>query len=138
MLSCLPLWCLLLRYLIGEKIFNDYFKVIFISTRNLIYFKKFKFQICVSQNFNIRENPTYYYILGIIEKNSGNYPDALNFLSTALNLMSNKSTEINPTDTATIYVELIDTLNVVGQSDEATKTLEVAINELKGTPEEAR
>lgn len=125
--------------LIEEEIFDDYFSGYFYKYGIFSkHFTNFKFQICVSQNFNIRENPTYYYILGIIEKNSGNYPDALNFFSTALSLMSNKSMEINPRDTAMIYIELIDTLNVTGQTDEAAKTLEVAINELKGTPEEAR
>lgn len=92
----------------------------------------------MSQDFSIRENSTYYYVLGITEKISGNYPDALNYFSTALNLMSNKSTKINLSEKATIYIELIDTLNVVGQTNEAAKTLEIATNELKGTPEEAR
>lgn len=95
-------------------------------------------QICVSQNFKIRENPVYHYILGIIEKNSGNYPDALNFFSTALTLMGIESNEVSLMEKASIYLELIDTLNTVGQSDEAAKTLEDATKELRGTPEEAR
>lgn len=96
------------------------------------------FQICVSQNFKIRENPTYHYILGIIEKNAENYPDAINFFSSALNLIGIKSVEISLMEKASIYVELIDTLNIVGQNVEAVKLLEDATIELKGTPVEAR
>lgn len=94
--------------------------------------------MCVSQNFKIRENPVYLYILALIEKNSGNYPDAINYFSTALNLFGIKSYDTALLEKASIYVELIDTLNIIGQTEESTKILEEATEELKGTPEEAR
>lgn len=94
--------------------------------------------MCVSHNFKVRENPSYHYTLALIEKNSGNYSDAINFFSTALSLMEIKTNEIGIIEKSSIYIELIDTLNIVGQVDEASKILESATEELKGTPEEAR
>lgn len=80
----------------------------------------------------------YHYILGLIEKNSANYADAINFFSTALSLIGLTTSDIDLTDRACVYVELIDTLNTVGQTEESAKILEDATEELKGTPEEAR
>ncbi|CAH1154815.1 unnamed protein product, partial [Phaedon cochleariae] len=104
-------------------------------------------EMCVSQNFKVRENPIYHYITGLVDKNSSNFPDAIRALSTALSLVNIKSevkskdgaeNSVTLVEKASIYVELIDTLNIVGQTDEAVKVLEDATEELRGTPEEAR
>lgn len=49
-----------------------------------------------------------------------------------------KSNEMGLLEKSSIFVELIDTLNIVGQTDEAAKLLSDATEELKGTPEESR
>lgn len=81
--------------------------------------------------------------MGLVDKNTNNYADAIKALSTALSLVNIKSKDnpqidVSLVEKASIYVELIDTLNIVGQADEAAKVLEDATEELKGTPEEAR
>ncbi|XP_019763181.2 tetratricopeptide repeat protein 21B isoform X1 [Dendroctonus ponderosae] len=97
-------------------------------------------EACMSSNFKIRENPMCHYITALVDKHSGNYGDAIKALSTALTLMNItvKNNDVSLIDKASIYVELIDTLNIVGQSDEAQKILEEATHDLQGTPEEAR
>ncbi|KAG5885606.1 hypothetical protein JTB14_024787 [Gonioctena quinquepunctata] len=100
-------------------------------------------EVCVSHNFKVRENPIYHYITALVDKNANNYADAIRSLSTALNLVNIRSKgkpqpEVSLVEKASIYVELIDTLNIVGQTDEALKVLEDATQELRGTPEEAR
>lgn len=52
--------------------------------------------------------------------------------------MGVKTSQINVMEKGAIYVELIDTLNIVGQSDEAAKLLADATEDLKGSSEEAR
>ncbi|KAJ8937364.1 hypothetical protein NQ314_011910 [Rhamnusium bicolor] len=100
-------------------------------------------EVCVSHNFKVRENPMYHFITALVDKNTSNYADAIKSLTTALSLVNIKSkdnlqSDISLVERASIYVELIDTLNIVGQADEATKILEDATEELQGTPEEAR
>ncbi|KAJ8941157.1 hypothetical protein NQ318_004277 [Aromia moschata] len=100
-------------------------------------------EACVSSNFKVRENPIYHYITALVDKNTSNYADAIKSLTTALSLVNIKSNhgkqmDVSLVERASMYVELIDTLNVVGQTEEAAKILENATGELRGTPEEAR
>ncbi|XP_050293241.1 tetratricopeptide repeat protein 21B-like [Anthonomus grandis grandis] len=91
-------------------------------------------ETCISSNFKVRENAIFHYITGLVEKHNGNYADAIKALTTALTL----SNEVSLVDKAAIYVELIDTLNLLGQTDDALKILEEATEDLDGTPEESR
>ncbi|KAF7266424.1 hypothetical protein GWI33_020255 [Rhynchophorus ferrugineus] len=72
----------------------------------------------------------------IIEKNSQNYMEAIRSLTSALNLA--KENKASLAEKSSIYVELIDTLNIVGQTDESLKILEEAADDLKGSSEESR
>nr|CAH7760444.1 unnamed protein product [Callosobruchus chinensis] len=93
-------------------------------------------ETCVSNDFKIRDNPVYHYIVSLVEKNSRNYPDAIKSLNTALAL--SKKGNVGLADIAGIYVELLDALHLTQRTEEADKLLEEASEELKGTPEEAR
>ncbi|CAG9772405.1 unnamed protein product [Ceutorhynchus assimilis] len=97
-------------------------------------------ETCMSSNFKIRENPLYHFINALVDKNSGNYGDAIKALTTALSLLNTtvKNNDVSLVDKASIYVELIDSLNIVGQTDEALKILEEATQDLQGTPEESK
>lgn len=104
-------------------------------------------EVGLSYNFKVRENPMFHYIRGLVDKNLNNIPDTIKSLTTALTLVN-----INPQSTtykkdqndltlierASIYIELIEAHNMIGQNDEAAKLLETAVEEFQGTPEEAR
>lgn len=92
---------------------------------------------CTSSNFKIRDNPIYHYASALIDKRNGNYGKAVKSLNTALDLISS-SNKVSLADKASMYVELIDTLNMTGQTEEALKALEEANSDLQGTPEEYR
>lgn len=84
----------------------------------------------------MRENPIYHYITALVDKNANNYADAIKSLTTALSLANGSGKEraqhdVTLVERSSIYVELIDTLNIVGQTDEAAKILEDATNELQ-------
>ncbi|XP_066149408.1 tetratricopeptide repeat protein 21B-like [Euwallacea fornicatus] len=91
-------------------------------------------EACTSSNFKIRENPLYHFITAVVEKHYNNHPGAIKALTTALTLMG----DVSLIDKASIYIELIDSLNLVGQTEEALKVLEEATKDLQGTPEESR
>lgn len=91
----------------------------------------------------MRENPIYHYIMALVDKNTSNYADAIKSLTTALGLVNTSlknrmQSNVSLLERSSIYIELIDTLNIVGQTDEAAKILEDATDELQGTPEESR
>ncbi|XP_030747713.1 tetratricopeptide repeat protein 21B-like [Sitophilus oryzae] len=93
-------------------------------------------EACISVNFQVRENPQYHYVSALVDKNSHNYAEAIRALTTALSLVKEKKSFL--TEKTAIYVELIDTLNIVGQTDESLKVLEEAAEDLRGSPEESR
>lgn len=100
-------------------------------------------EICVSNDFRVREYPLYHYISAVVDKKNGIYPDAVKSLTTAITLANTQSTKeghmrLTLAEKASIYVELIDCLNVMEQTEEASKILEEATRELKGTSEESR
>ncbi|KAJ8985639.1 hypothetical protein NQ317_015135 [Molorchus minor] len=100
-------------------------------------------EACVSSDFRVRENPMFHYITALVDKYTNNHTDAIKSLTTALSLVNIPLKEtswlnISLVDKASIYVELIDALNMVGRNDEAAKILEDATEELTGTPEETR
>lgn len=97
----------------------------------------------LSHNFNIRDNPLYHFILGLIEKDNKNHSEALKSFNTALELVNAKQkkgehVEIALSDRASIVVELIATLMEANRLDEAAKQLQVAVEEFQGTDEEPK
>lgn len=99
----------------------------------------------LSHDFNIRENPLYHFILGLIEKEKGNLLDAVKLFDTALGLVNVKSRkrheeggEITLSDKASLFIELISTLMQGSRIEEASKLLQDAVEEFQGTEEEAR
>jgi tetratricopeptide repeat protein 21B len=101
-------------------------------------------EVGLSYNFKVRENPMYHYIRGLVDKHTDSPQDAVKSLTMALSLAQSanyKSSDLSDltlTEKASIYVELIEVHNVLGQSDEASKLLESAAEDFQGTPEEAR
>ncbi|CAH1992661.1 unnamed protein product [Acanthoscelides obtectus] len=93
-------------------------------------------EACVSNDFKIRDDPVYHYIIALVEKNSRNYSEAIKSLNTALSL--SKKEKVGLADIAGMYVELLDALHFMQRTEEAEKLLEEASEELKGSPEEAR
>lgn len=99
----------------------------------------------LSHDFNVRENPLYHFILGLIEKERGNLSEAIKLFNTALNLVNVKSKKrlddgsgITLSDKASLFIELISTLMQANHTEEASKLLQDAIDEFQGTEEEAR
>ncbi|CAH0554061.1 unnamed protein product [Brassicogethes aeneus] len=95
-------------------------------------------EACVSNDFRVREFPLYHYISGVVDKKSGSYSDAVKSLTTSLTLIGDHGNKLTLAEKASIYVELIDCLNVLEQTQDASKVLEEATKELKGTAEESR
>ncbi|XP_015840637.1 tetratricopeptide repeat protein 21B [Tribolium castaneum] len=105
-------------------------------------------EVGLSYNFKVRENPMFHYIRGLVDKNLNNVPDSIKFLTTALTLVSlspqsttyksKDQSDLTLIERASIYIELIEAHNTIGQNDEAAKLLETAVEEFQGTPEEAR
>lgn len=99
----------------------------------------------LSHDFNVRENPLYHFILGLIEKEKGNLSDAVKSFDTALKLVSVKAKindkergEIALTDKASLFVQLIMTLMEANRVEQAAKLLQDAVEEFQGTEEEGQ
>lgn len=109
-------------------------------------------EICLSHNFNVRDNPMYHLLNGIIKKSQHQYEEAVKCYVTTMNLSGfesltspsktkNSGKEIQHlslSDKATLYLEMVDVYMVTNQSTEAAKTMQVALEEFVGTPEEGR
>ncbi|KAB0800201.1 hypothetical protein PPYR_05941 [Photinus pyralis] len=101
-------------------------------------------ELGLSHNFAVRENPLYHFIMGIIEKNRNNQDEAIKCFKVALELSNSQpsilstASSLSLYDKATIYLELIDSHMQAGQLHEATKLTESAVDEFRGTSEEAR
>lgn len=102
----------------------------------------------LSYNFEVKESPVYHIIKAKSQKKQKNFDEALKTLTVAMNLpgmrrassASNKKAKFNVTlaNRVAVYLELADVQRQLNMEHEATKTMQDAINEFAGTPEEIK
>jgi len=102
----------------------------------------------LSYNFDVKDSPIYHIIKAKTQKMQNHLDEALNTLNVAMNLPGIKragSAGQKPTkfpitlgNRVTLYLELADVQRALNMTHEATKTMQDAINEFSGTPEEIK
>lgn len=102
-------------------------------------------ELGLSYNFRVRDDPMYHMILGIINKENGNYDGAIiNFqtaMSSAESASNGKSTlptAMSLSDRTTLYLQLISVYCKLRKFDEAMRLMDEIKSQLKNTPEEGR
>ncbi|XP_010616755.1 tetratricopeptide repeat protein 21A isoform X1 [Fukomys damarensis] len=118
-----------------------------------IYLAQGNFAMCshclelgVSHNFQVRDHPLYHFIKARALNKSGDYQEAIKTLKMIMKLPTLKTEEsrktrgpsMQPSERASILLELVDALQLNGELHEATKVMQDAINEFSGTAEEIR
>ncbi|XP_031631527.1 tetratricopeptide repeat protein 21B-like [Contarinia nasturtii] len=106
-------------------------------------------ETCLSHNFEVRDNPMYHLVNGVIKKNLLQFEDAQKSFQTALNIcgVANSNTSLNKSkdkyalelsDRVTLYLQMIDVYLLMNQQSEAIKIMEHSFEEFSNTPEEGR
>ncbi|XP_049484935.1 tetratricopeptide repeat protein 21A isoform X1 [Panthera uncia] len=118
-----------------------------------IYLAQGNFAMCshclelgVSHNFQVRDHPLYHLVKARALNKCGDYPEAIRTLKMIIKLPTRKMEEgkklrgpsMQPSERASLLLELADALRMNGELHEATKVMQDAINEFRGTPEEIR
>ncbi|XP_063578196.1 tetratricopeptide repeat protein 21A isoform X14 [Pongo abelii] len=118
-----------------------------------IYLAQGNFGMCfhclelgVSHNFQVRDHPLYHLIKARALNKAGDYPEAIKTLKMVIKLPALKKEEgrkflrpsVQPSQRASILLELVEALRLNGELHEATKVMQDTINEFGGTPEENR
>lgn len=115
--------------------------------------------ICLSHNFSVRENPMYHLLNGIIKKSQHQYDEAIKCFITAMSAseigLKQAAATVSPTkarhavqtktavafglsDQVTLHLEMVDTYTIMNQSADASRIMQIAMDEFVGTPEEGR
>lgn len=107
-------------------------------------------EICLSHNFEVRDNPMYHFVNGVIKKSQMQLEDAQKCFQTALNIcgmpspsnaMGGKKTDehrFTLSDRVTLYLQMIDVYLLMNQQTEAVKLMDRSFEEFSNTPEEGR
>lgn len=108
-------------------------------------------ETCLSHSFEIRENPMYHLLNGIIKKNQMQFEDAKKCFQTALNICnttaqantmapmaSSTSDSLSLADRVTLHLQMIDSYLLTNQPADAIKLMDRAFQEFENTPEEGR
>lgn len=112
-------------------------------------------EICLSHNFKVRENPFYHLLNGIIQKSQTLYDEAIKSFLTAMTLSGIKHSgasiiKLSPVkkvekpvllglvDKVSLFIEAVQTYNLMGKSEEANKLMVTAMEEFANTPEKGR
>lgn len=109
-------------------------------------------EICLSQNFEVRENPMYHLVNGVIKKHQLQLEEAQKSFQTALNISDNLNSNISQlkikkrdnhnslalTDRVTLNLQMIEVYLLMNQQSEAIKLMESSFEEFSNTPEEGR
>ncbi|XP_030186210.1 tetratricopeptide repeat protein 21A isoform X3 [Lynx canadensis] len=118
-----------------------------------VYLAQGNFAMCshclelgVSHNFQVRNHPLYHLVKARALNKCGDYPEAIRTLKMIIKLPPRKTEEgkklrgpsMQPSERASLLLELADALRMNGELHEATKVMQDAINEFSGTPEELR
>ncbi|XP_047136983.1 tetratricopeptide repeat protein 21B isoform X1 [Hydra vulgaris] len=101
----------------------------------------------LSFNFEVKNSPIYHIIKAKILKKNDNLDEALKTLVTAMNIPGVKKAapagakvnyNVTSSNRVAVYLELADLQRLLGMQHEATKTIQDAMNEFSGTPEEIK
>ncbi|XP_048190577.1 tetratricopeptide repeat protein 21A isoform X2 [Perognathus longimembris pacificus] len=119
-----------------------------------IYLAQDNFTMCahclelgVSHNFQVRNYPLYHFIKARALNKSGDHPEAIKTLKMIMKMPVMKGEEggrrprtpsLQPSERASVLLELVDALRLNGELHEATKVMQDAIHQFSGTPEESR
>lgn len=109
-------------------------------------------EMCLSHNFEVRENPMYHLVNGVIKKHQLQLEEAQKSFQTALHLCEIPNTKLHQikikridehtglalTDRVTLYLQMIDVYLLMNQQTEAIKLMERSFEEFSNTPEEGR
>lgn len=108
-------------------------------------------EICLSHDFDVRDNPMYHLLNGLIKKSQQQYDDALKCFQTAMNICGlnekwstskskgkDKPNALTLADKVTLYLQMIDIYMQTTHSMDAMKLMELALEEFANTPEEGR
>lgn len=118
-------------------------------------------EICLSHDFNVRDNPLYHLVLGIVQKSQQKYEDCLKSFLTAMAVCgynnvgssgSNNSSidkiakqksesdenTLGLADQVTLFLEIINTYITTNEIPEANKLMQSAMTEFSKTPESGR
>lgn len=106
-------------------------------------------EVCLSHNFEVRENPMYHLVNGVIKKSQLQLEDSLKCFQTALNIcgmQSSNSMNANKKDRhllalperVTLYLQMIDVYLLMNQQTEAIKLMDRSFEEFSNTSEEGR
>lgn len=110
-------------------------------------------ETCLSHNFEIRDNPMYHLLNGIIKKNQMQFEDAKKYFQTALNVSGtntpanlwaplssghNDTHTLSLADRVTLHLQMIDAFLLTNQPADAIKLMDRTFEEFANTPEEGR
>ncbi|XP_058144822.1 tetratricopeptide repeat protein 21A isoform X1 [Dasypus novemcinctus] len=103
-------------------------------------------ELGVSHNFQVRDHPLYHLIKARTLSKSGDYPEAIKTLKTITKLPTLSLQEgrrcrgpsLRPSERVSVLLELAEALRLNGELHEATKVMQDAIHEFRGTTEEIR
>ncbi|KAK7913141.1 hypothetical protein WMY93_013352 [Mugilogobius chulae] len=106
-------------------------------------------ELCLSHNFEIRENPVFHLIKAQAQKKTGELAEAIQTLQMAMSLpgvrrvgssskSKSKRSDLSPADCVSVFLELAEALWLNGEQHEAAKVMQDAIISFAGTPEELR
>lgn len=107
-------------------------------------------EVGLSYNFEVRDHPLYHLIKARILKKSGDSAEAVKTLQMAMTLpgvkaagkgpmaKKGKMPDISTNDRVSVFLELAEAHTALGETHEAAKVMQDAINEFNGTAEEIR
>lgn len=108
-------------------------------------------EVSLSHDFDVRDNPMYHLLNGIIKKSQQQYDEAIKCFQSAMNIcgLSEKwsplkarakenSKTLTLADKVTLYLQMIDVYILTDQSTDAGQLMEMALTEFENTPEEGR
>ncbi|XP_060036382.1 tetratricopeptide repeat protein 21A isoform X2 [Erinaceus europaeus] len=118
-----------------------------------VYLAQGNFAMCshclelgVSHNFQVRDHPLYHFIKARALNKSGDYPEAIKALKMIMKLPNVRTDEgkksrgpsLQPGERVSILLELAEAFRLNGELDEASRVIQEAMREFRGTPEESR
>lgn len=108
-------------------------------------------EICLSSDFDVRDNPMYHLLKGLIKKSQQQYDDALKCFQSAMNICglnekwspskskaTLKTNTLTLADKVTLYLQMIGIYMLTNRSMDAVKLMELALEEFANTAEEGR
>ncbi|XP_055541465.1 tetratricopeptide repeat protein 21B-like [Wyeomyia smithii] len=107
-------------------------------------------EMCLSKDFQVRDNPMYHLLQGMVLKNQQLYEDALKSFVTATNMCPNSADHMSPSkktesdsvlstaDLLSLHLEIINTHVLMNQHSEALKLMHSVSAKFSSTTEEGR